>query len=198
MLVEYRKRSYRDNVLRKFSYYKDLLNVINAEPSAPAVEGLHVEGYRFWCSYVPELERMEVDESVRYLFIEYLDRGIANFEVFGKAIKRVYPNLTEMYIDQTYSFRDESDTWGTFETFFVNLDLSRLIVGMTDYDESVIINDQYDTLDKITDIFEELNNVEMVPGREEFWYGGDQVSFNLDIVLNTENHRISIYQPRED
>jgi hypothetical protein len=91
------------------------------------------------------------------LVILKLDRGIHNFEWFGKVLKLRYPNIKELYIEQNYSHIIGNDKWLTFENLFINLDLDLLILNTFQdnikhiLNENIIIDKSY----KI-DIYNEL------------------------------------------
>ena len=75
--------------------------------------------------------------------IEYIDRGISNFEVFGKLFMKAYPNLKQLHFSQNYSYAAKSDTWKTLENMFINMDLDLLICDDMQSDLANIFNQPY-------------------------------------------------------
>ncbi len=60
----------------------------------------------FYQNLIPLLAQSRIMPEITHLHIEYIDRGIEDFEEFAAALHRVYPNLTSLKFTQNYSVGD--------------------------------------------------------------------------------------------
>ena len=85
----------------------------------------------FWGPLMETLVAMKPLPKVRFLVINNIDRGIQNYEDLSDELKRVFHNLTYLFISQNYSSLPEgkSDNVKSWYRFYHNLYVDILYIG---------------------------------------------------------------------
>lgn len=96
----------------------------------------------FYDSFMSILEWIKVpDTNATLLNIDDLDRGVKNWEQFGAALKRAFPNLKGLVFEMNYySNSEENDAWRTAETFFVQMELDYLEIKWAQLFQGCVAN----------------------------------------------------------
>tara|TARA_B100001559_G_scaffold318690_1_gene326361 strand:+ start:835 stop:1341 length:507 start_codon:yes stop_codon:yes gene_type:complete len=89
-----------------------------------------------WLINTPEKSEIE------HLKIEYLDRGVKNWKLFGTHLKTTFPNLKYLTFEMNYYYNHEKDDeWKTAETFFVEMKLDYLSIEWFQEFENCVVNE---------------------------------------------------------
>lgn len=185
MLFEFKIKGYQEK-LHSFDYYKKCLdNYKYPPPKPPNISNLKKFDYLFWEPLLKMLQDASVDTSIKYIFIESVDRGVHNFEQLGLLIKEKYPNVEEMYFNQNFTSREypDTDTWRTCENFFINMGLKRLMFDIFQSYEYVATNDG-ELLEQLIEDNEKANSPDFI----EWDSDGCEIYVNLDITLDNDTY----------
>lgn len=117
MIVQFIRNNYTiPNIYRQYEdfYYDDFIKKINSE---------------------------RTDFNVKYVQIDYLDRGVRSWKEFSRCIVRKFPNIEALAFEQNYYYCTEDD-WDSAETFFVNTGLKYLQIDWFQEYEGKIFNNR--------------------------------------------------------
>jgi hypothetical protein len=131
--------------------------------------------------FVEELTKFNYDlTKVQYIKVNYVDRGIPDFEAFGNMLHTMFPNLTRLYIEQNFM------PDGTFNDYLYMLDLLQL--------DKFILNDfQSDTFDNtnyksILNVIKEGSTYIQIHMDRDL--DGDVKEINDDLEIECHFHRV--------
>jgi len=57
-----------------------------------------------WCENIPYKDSKGPYLSIKNLEFEYIDRGIKSFSLFASDIRRMFPNIETLFLEQNYSW----------------------------------------------------------------------------------------------
>jgi hypothetical protein len=121
------------------------------------------DDYYFYESYIEYLSSKKIDNSIEYLKIDYLDRGVKNWHNFGLLLKKKIPNLKLLKFEQNYYFNlNKDDKWKTAELFFINMNLNYLSIDWFQCFGDIINDKKYDNISDDDDIFNDLINKQLI------------------------------------
>ena len=185
LIAEFKVSDYEEK-LHPLGYYKNCIYKIK-RIEAPSISNLKVYDYIFWDPLIKELMERSVDESVKYLFIANIDRGIRDFDVFGYWIKKKYPNVEEIFFEQNYSGGD-SNNWHSAEDLFVYMNLKRLIVCTNQLYENGTIRDTK-LMEQLIDNNDEINDDSVIE-----WDEDGPIYVNLDETLQNDGYVTKLFK----
>ena len=109
----------------------------------------------YYDTFMAKITKERPEFNVRYLEIDYLDRGVKSWKHFSKALLNKFPHLEALKFEQNYYYCNEDD-WDSAETFFVNTGLKYLhITWFQEYEGKMfnkISNDSYYSTACYTDL----------------------------------------------
>jgi len=95
----------------------------------------------YYDDFIKKINSERTDFNVKFVQIDYLDRGVRSWKEFSRCIVRKFPNIEALLFEQNYYYCNEDD-WDSAETFFVNTGLKYLQIDWFQEYEGKIFNNQ--------------------------------------------------------
>lgn len=95
----------------------------------------------YYDDFIKKINSERTDFKVKYVEIDYLDRGVRSWKEFSRCILRKFPNIEALAFEQNYYYCTEDD-WDSAETFFVNTGLKYLRINWFQEYEGKLLNNQ--------------------------------------------------------